>query len=73
MLMHAPMAPSHLLAATCPAGSGSVCQLVLDATGNEALARVADALVVTPAKILGIVLLALLAGSDGWCAGSRPG
>ena len=62
MLMHAPMAPSHLLAATCPAGSGPVCQLVLDATGNQALARVADTLVVIPARILGIVLLALLAG-----------
>ena len=62
MLSHVPVALAQPLAAACPSGTGPVCRLVQDATGNQTLARVADRLVVTPARILVIVLLALAAG-----------
>jgi moderate conductance mechanosensitive channel len=44
-----------------PAAAGAVCTGLLRLTGNEALARASDVLVVRPAKIAVILLLALLA------------
>lgn len=47
---------------TCPAGDGlSICAIVRDATGNVELGLWADLLLGVPLKIIGIVLLGLLA------------
>ena len=46
--------------ATCPAGASPVCQLVLDAGASVPVARLVDRLVVVPARLGAIVVLALL-------------